>query len=83
MKSAKELRKEAKSLEPIIRIGKEGVKESSISEIMKALKNRKLIKIKILKTIKSKKDEIISEITQKTGAKFVEKVGNVVVIYRE
>ena len=83
MKTIKELRKEAKSLEPIIRIGKGGIKESLINEIMKALKNRKLIKIKILKTIKSEKEDIISQIIQKTGARLVEKVGNVVVIYRE
>ena len=83
MKTIKELRKEAKSLEPIIRIGKGGIKESLINEIMKALKNRKLIKIKILKTIKSEKEHIISQIIQKTGARLVEKVGNIVVIYRE
>ena len=83
MKTAKELRKAAKSLGPMIRIGKEGVKESSISEIMKALKNRKLIKIKILKSIKAEKEAIIHQIIQKTGARLVEKVGNVVVIYRE
>ena len=83
MKTIKELRKEAKSLEPIIRIGKGGIKESLINEILKALKNRKLIKIKILKTIKSEKEDIISQIIQKTGARLVEKVGNVVVIYRE
>ena len=83
MKTIKELRKEAKSLEPIIRIGKGGIKESLINEIMKALKNRKLIKIKILKSVKSEKDTIIGKILEATGARFVEKVGNVAVIYKE
>ena len=48
MKTTKELRKEAKSLDTIIRIGKGGIKESLVNEILKTLKNRKLIKIKIL-----------------------------------
>ena len=50
---------------------------------MKALKNRKLIKIKILKSVKSEKDTIIGKILEATGARFVEKVGNVAVIYKE
>jgi len=83
MKTTKEFRKEAKSLEPIIRIGKDGIKESSFNEIMKALKNKKLIKIKILKSVKSEKDTIIGKILEATGARFVEKVGNVAVIYKE
>ncbi len=83
MKTTKELRKEAKSLEPVIRIGKDGIKESLVNEILKTLKNRKLIKIKILKSMKPGKDEIADKLIQKTGARFVEKAGSVIVIYKE
>lgn len=83
MESIKNLRAKAKSIEPIIRIGKEGLNEKVIGEIMKALKKRKLIKIRILKSSKENKGRIIDEITAKTGSVLVEKVGSVVVIYNE
>ena len=41
----KDLRRKARDLEAVIRIGKKGVTESTIIEITKHLKKRKLIKI--------------------------------------
>lgn len=45
----RELVKRANELKPIIQIGKQGLTKSSIEEIKKHLKKRKLIKIKCLK----------------------------------
>lgn len=82
MKAIKQLRTEGKPLEPIIRIGKEGLNDKVIGEIMKVLKKRKLIKIRILKSSKESKGSIIDEISEKTGSVLVEKVGSVVVLYK-
>ncbi|MBI2131117.1 YhbY family RNA-binding protein [Candidatus Woesearchaeota archaeon] len=89
MKAIKQLRTEGKPLEPIIRIGKEGLNDKVIGEIMKVLKKRKLIKIRILKSSKESKGRkeskgsIIDEISEKTGSVLVEKVGSVAVIYKD
>ncbi|MBI2107714.1 YhbY family RNA-binding protein [Candidatus Woesearchaeota archaeon] len=83
MKAIKQLRTEGKPLEPIIRIGKEGLNDKVIGEIMKVLKKRKLIKIRILKSSKESKGSIIDEISEKTGSVLVEKVGSVAVIYKD
>lgn len=82
MRTIKQLRAEGKPLEPIIRIGKEGLNDKVIGEIMKVLKKRKLIKIRILKSSKESKGRIIDEISEKTGSVLVEKVGSVVVLYK-
>ena len=44
----RELKKKAAKIEPTIRIGKAGLSNSTIEEIKKQLKGRKLIKIKLL-----------------------------------
>lgn len=80
----KELKKKSKLLEPVIRIGKNGLSEESISEINKLLKKKKLIKIKFLKSFiegHDKKKEA-AELCEKTGAELIDRIGFVVVIYK-
>ena len=83
MESIRSLRSKAKILEPILRIGKGGINDNVINETSKALKKRKLIKIRILKSSKESKGRIIDEIAAKTGSVLVEKVGSVVVLYKD
>ena len=42
------LRSRAKSLQPLVRVGKSGLTESMVGEISKNLRKSKLIKIKLL-----------------------------------
>lgn len=76
------LKKEAKILEPILRIGKNGMNDSIILEIEKLLKKRKLIKIKVLNNCSDDKDEIFKTIIEKTRSKLVTKIGNTASFYR-
>jgi len=72
-----ELKKESKLLEPIVRIGKNGVTEGTLKEIEILLRKRKLIKIKILKNAIGEKtvDDIINNITTKYPVILVDKIG--------
>ncbi len=80
-----ELRKKAKALEPIVRIGKGGLSESMIDEIKRHLKVKKLIKVKLLKNFIYGKDkkEIIDDIVNQTESILVEKKGFVIVIHKK
>jgi len=82
--SRKLLKSKAKSLEPILRIGKNGLSESMVKEINSILRQRKLIKIKLLKGAVEGKDkkELAGEIAEKTGSEIIEAVGSVVVVYK-
>jgi RNA-binding protein len=80
-----ELRRKAMVLEPVIRIGKNGLTEGAIAEIKKLLKKYKLIKIKMLKgfAMDKNKKTVAREIAEKTDSELVQQVGFVVVLYKK
>ena len=80
-----ELKEKAKTLEPVIRIGKNGFTESTIKEIKKQLNKKKLIKIKLLRAFISDKNkkEVAKEIAQKTNSHLIDLVGFVIVLYKD
>lgn len=80
-KEKKQLRAKAKALEPIVRIGKGGLTDSVTQEIKKQLQRKKLIKIKLLKTVEDRK-KLAKELADKTEAELIEVVGFVVVLYK-
>lgn len=59
----------------VINIGKKGATEPVIKEIKNRLKRKGLIKVKILKSMKEKFDEILKQILDQTGARLVKKIG--------
>ena len=80
----KDLVEKAKLLEPVIRIGKNGLTDSVVSELKKHLKKKKLVKVKFLKSSlgdKSRK-EFALEIASKSGGELIHQVGFVVVLYK-
>lgn len=76
------LRKKAKNLEPIVRIGKNGLNENVINQIKLALEKRKLIKIKFLKSYEDIEnvDKAAARICSELRCTLIDKVGHVVVI---
>ncbi len=82
IKEIKSLRAKAKTLEPIVRIGKNGLTESMIREIERHLKKRKLIKIKLLKSVEDRKT-IAEEIAKRTNSELIEAVGFIVVLFKQ
>ena len=80
----KELKEQAKNLDPVIRIGKYGVTDNVHQEVEKLLKKRKLIKIKILNNCPIEdKEGLIRNIIEKSGSTLILKVGYMFSIYRE
>src|SRR3989338_9172241 len=67
------LRERARSLEPVLRLGKNGLSEGALKEMIIQLKQKRLIKIKLLKSILEGKDKktLAREIAEKTGAVLV------------
>ncbi len=77
------LRDRARALEAVIRIGKNGLTESAIDELIFQLKKDRLIKVKLLKPFLEGKDRksLGKEMVEKTGAVLVQQVGFVVVLW--
>ena len=81
----KELKKKALHLEPMLRIGKNGLTKGMIEEITSQLKKKKLIKIKFLKAYIEGKDrkEEAKRLSMLTKSQLVDITGNVLVLYKE
>jgi len=79
------LRAKAKSLEPLIRIGKNGLTDSAVAEIRLLISKRQMIKVKMLEAFFSGKDkkELAKEIAEKTNSLLVEAIGNVAVLHKK
>ena len=78
----KELRSKAHALKPTVQIGKQGLTPELIKELKNQLKTRKLVKIKVMKSISDKKQEFLDIMLTETKAKLVQKVGNVIVLFK-
>ena len=76
--------KKAASLKPAIQIGKEGITDSVIEELKRQLKDKKLVKVKFLRSALEEKDreESAEDLRNKTGAELIEIRGNTAVFYK-
>ena len=84
-KSYEQLKDISKNLEPILRIGKNGINENVISEINGHLERRRLIKIKLLPAFLDSNDRriIALKLATKTNSKLVQQIGGIVVLYKK
>ncbi|NLW22223.1 MAG: ribosome assembly RNA-binding protein YhbY [Tissierellia bacterium] len=73
----------ANNLDPIFQIGKNGITENFIKQVDDALEAREIIKIKVLNNSFLNPKEVANELAEKTGAEFVQSIGNKFVLYRE
>lgn len=73
----------ANKMDPIFQVGKNGIGENFIIQIEEALEARELIKINILNNSLLEVKEVSDELIEKTGAEYVQIIGNKLVLYRE
>ena len=77
------LKKMAHEIDPVVRIGKDGIDDDVIESIANAVKKRELIKVKILQNSSVKFDrEMGDEIARGTKSIFVDKIGNILIFFK-
>ncbi|MGR9045684.1 MAG: ribosome assembly RNA-binding protein YhbY [Gammaproteobacteria bacterium] len=77
----KQLRAQAHSLKPVIIIGQSGLSEGVLAEIELALDYHELIKVKI-RADREERKKILGEIGTRTGAEFIQAIGQIATFYR-
>lgn len=82
-KQKRYLRSEAHHLNAIFQIGKDGLHDKQIQGIDEALEARELIKVKILETCTTPKEEIADTLSIKTQSQVVQILGRTIILYRE
>ncbi len=77
------LRKMAQTMQPIFQIGKNGLSDNQIEQIINALEARELIKITLLNTIPDEKNSLSEDLANATGAEIVHLIGNKLTLYKQ
>lgn len=76
------LRAMATSISPIFQIGKGGVSENQLKDIVAALEARELIKITVLRNADTTAKDIIDDLAKRTSAEAVTAIGSKIVLYK-
>ena len=79
----KELKAKAHKLEPVVIIGAKGLTDEVMGEIERALKAHELIKVRAPALERGERNEVLTQVCERTGARAVQQVGKVFVIYRK
>lgn len=78
----KKLKSEAHHLKPVIMIGKNGLTESLVKAVDRALREHELIKVKFL-GMKEEKHEASAFIAESTSSDLIGITGNIAILYRK
>ncbi len=81
----RKLKTMAKSIQPLLRIGKKGISDNIVQELRRLLKRYHLVKIKVLKAapIEGKEElkEMAQSLAKETNSKVVLVIGNTFTLY--
>lgn len=78
----KRLKSIAHSLNPVIMVGQNGLKETTQEDIVTALNFHQLIKIKVSVGDRDARDEIIKKIVTDNDAELIQRIGNIAILYK-
>lgn len=81
-KDKKRFRAIGHHLKPVVTIAGNGLTESVMLELARAIGDHELIKIKLLTGDRDERNTTISEIQQQLGVEVVQSIGKVVLIYK-
>ena len=78
-----QLRAMANDMETILQIGKMGINENTIKQVMDALEARELIKLRILETCPTNVRETADTLANETQSDVVQVIGSRFILYKE
>jgi RNA-binding protein len=76
------LRGLAHDLNPVIMIGAKGLTDAVVAELEAALDHHELVKVRIGAGDRVARDAIVARLAERTGAEKVQRIGNVLSLYR-
>jgi RNA-binding protein len=76
----KELMRRANDLNMTVHVGKDGIDEGLLNEIVNQLKKNRLIKVKVLSNAEGETSDIAATIVEATGSIMVDVRGGVIVL---
>jgi RNA-binding protein len=77
------IRKQASKIDPLMRIGKDGISDNVIQSLNDLFRKRELVKVKLLQNTESEIREAAEKLSEGAGAKVVHIMGKTIVLYKE
>ena len=77
------LRSRAHHLKPVVTLGAAGLTEAVVGETNLALEHHELVKIRLAGIDRKARNEAANALCDRTGAKLVQLIGHMAVLYRE
>jgi RNA-binding protein len=77
------LKARAHALEPVVQIGHGGLTDPVVNEVDRALTAHELIKVRVGGDDREARATLYDELCERTGASPVQKVGKILVLWRE
>jgi RNA-binding protein len=78
----RKLKAAAQRLEPLLKVGKNGLSDAFLKSLDEELTRHELVKIKFI-DFKEQKKELAPQLAEKSGSHLIMRVGNVAVYYRK
>ena len=78
----RELKARAHKLDPVVFVGDAGLSAQVVAEIDRSLKSHELIKVRV-SADRGEREAMLQEICAKTGARPVQHIGKILVVFRE
>jgi RNA-binding protein len=76
------LRAQAHPLKPVVMIAQNGLTAAVLKEIELALKSHELIKVRVFDAEREQREALLNEACEATGAAPIQRIGNILVLYR-
>lgn len=79
---SKQLRAIGHKLKPVVTVAGNGLSETVIAEVDRALTQHELIKVKLAVGDRDAKEAVSKELCEKVGADLIQSIGNIILILR-
>jgi RNA-binding protein len=82
-KQRRALRARAHHLNPVVSVGAAGVSDGVLAELVIALDEHELVKIRITADDREQRKKLIDTLCTGTNAELIQRIGHIAVLYRE
>lgn len=76
----KDVKRVGHGLRPTVHVGKEGVTDTLIEEIAKQVKNRKVVKVRLLPSVEEDRKRVAEDLAARSDSVLIEVVGHTVLL---
>jgi RNA-binding protein len=79
-RTMKDVKRVGHELKPTVHVGKDGITDTLIDEIVKQLKGRKVVKVRLLSSVEEDRKVVGEELASRSGSALIEVVGFTVLL---